>query len=144
MKCEQIEVLLSGYLDRELVQQQAQQVEIHLARCRDCRMVLDELKTAQRAASQLKLREPSGEEWRIMESRIMAKISRSIGWLILLVWSTVTVAYALYQYATSPTETLFHKILVFGFFLGLALVFISVLLERMRDSRNDRYKGVLK
>ena len=44
----------------------------------------------------------------------------------------------------SPSEPLFEKILVFGLFLGIALLFLSVLSERIRESRTDRYKGVQK
>lgn len=79
-----------------------------------------------------------------METTILESVSRGFGWLILVVWSITTVGYALFHYAMSPSEPLFQKILVFGIFLGIALLFFSVLCQRIRESRTDRYKGVLK
>lgn len=144
MKCEEIEVFLSGYLDGELTQQESQQVEVHLEDCLGCREIYRELREARQAAADLPIPQPSGKEWKLIEGRILEQATRSIGWVILVVWSTITVAYGIFQYAVSPEEALFEKILVFGFFLGFALLFFSILLQRIREGRADRYKGVLK
>lgn len=144
MNCHEIEVSLSGYLDKELTQQEAQRIELHLQSCPQCRRVLEELAEAQQAAQALDLAQPSHEEWRHMESHILEKTTRSVGWVILIVWAIVTAAYGGFQYAMSPNEPMTQKILVFGLFLGIALLFLSVLSERIRESRTDRYKGVQK
>jgi len=144
MNCHDIEPYLSGYLDSELIQQEAQRVEIHLSECSHCRRVLSQLSEVQKATGQIPVKQPSREEWAKMEGHILSRMTRGLGWLIIIVWSTVTLAYSLFQYALSPADPLFHKILVFGLFLGIALLFFSVLIERVRESRTDRYKGVLK
>jgi len=142
MNCETIEPALSGYLDRELTQQQQQKISIHLEECPACRALLEELASLKTSTRNLHYQEPSDREWKTMEQNIFERISRSLGWLIVVVWTTVTAGYAAFQFATSPFETLFQKILVFGIFLGFALVFLSVLSERIRASRTDPYKGV--
>ncbi len=144
MLCAKIEVGLSGYLDGELTQQEAQQIEVHLDTCGNCRRILDELREVREAARRLEIRQPGKSEWMAMETHILQRVTRRVGWLILIVWTTMTAAYGAFQYAMSPAEPLFHKILVFGLFLGIALLFFSVLMERIRESRTDRYKGVLK
>lgn len=144
MQCGEIEVLLSGYIDGELPLQQAQQVEAHLATCDRCQAVVAELASLKKATGALSYQEPSSLEWQLMEQLIFQRISRGLGWVILVVWSAATLGYALFHLAVSPDEPLFEKILVFGIFLGMALLFLSVLSERVRDSRTDRYKGVQK
>lgn len=144
MKCDEIEVLLSGYLDGELTQQQSQRVELHLADCEQCRKVLEELQEARRAAASLVVPEPAEGEWKQMETTILERQTRRLGWLILLVWAVVTLAYALFHVAVSPTEPLLAKILIFAFFLGIGLLFFSVLSERIRTRKTDRYRGVEK
>jgi predicted anti-sigma-YlaC factor YlaD len=144
MNCRQTEVNLSGYIDRELTQQEAQKVELHLATCNECREVLEELQLAKQAAEDLDIQQPSREEWKEMEHHILERATRGVGWIILIVWSIATSAYGALHYALSPTEPLFQKILIFGLFLGFALIFFSVLMERVRESRTDRYRGVQK
>jgi predicted anti-sigma-YlaC factor YlaD len=144
MICEKIEVSLSGYLDGELTQQEAQRIEVHLGSCDNCRRILDELREARDATRKLEITQPDKSEWMTMKTHILQHATRGIGWLILIVWTTMTAAYSAFQYAMSPTEPLFHKILIFGFLLGIALLFFSVLMERVRESLTDRYKGVLK
>ena len=144
MKCEEIEVYLSGYLDRELTQQDRQPVEHHLRSCKQCECLLQELREAKKAAQGLDVEQPAEEDWRIIEAHILERVGQGLGWSILLVWLVVTAVYCFYQYATSPSEPLFEKILVFSLFLGFGLLFLSVLNQRIRERRTDRYKGVLK
>ena len=144
MRCEDIEVSISGYLDGELTQQESQRIEIHLQNCPECSKTFENLEKAQQAAKQLLIEQPSKEEWSAMENQIFAKVTRGFGWSILIVWSVVTVVYAAFQYAIAPNEPFIEKILVFGFFLGVALLFLSVLYERLREAKTDRYKGVFK
>jgi len=144
MKCEEIEVYLSGYLDSELTQQDRQPVENHLRSCEECGRLFQQLKEAKKAAQGLNIEQLAEEDWEIMEAHILEKIGQGLGWSILLVWLVVTAAYCLYQYGTSPNEPLFEKILVFSLFLGFGLLFLSVLSRRIREYRTDRYKGVLK
>jgi hypothetical protein len=144
MKCEEIEVYLSGYLDRELTQQDRQPVENHLRTCERCERLLEELREAKKAAQGLDMKQPAEEDWKLMEAHILERIGQGLGWSVLLVWLVVTIAYCLYQYGTSPQEPLFEKILVFSLFLGFGLLFLSVLSQRIRERRTDRYKGVLK
>ena len=144
MKCEDIEVQLSGYLDGELTQQEAQRVRVHLDDCPHCKATLEELQSAKSLTRGLELQEPSAKEWEKMETIVFERVGRGLGWIILVVWIAVTGIYGSYQYASSPDEPLFQKILVFGILLGLALVFLSILSQRIRESRTDRYRGVLK
>lgn len=144
MNCERIEVYLSGYLDGELTQQDRQPVENHLRSCERCKDLLKELRSAKEATRGLDLVQVSEGDWKLMEARILERISQGLGWSILLVWLVVTAAYGLFQYGTSPDEPFFEKILVFSLFLGFGLLFLSVLSQRLRERRTDRYKGVLK
>lgn len=142
MRCNDIEVYLSGYLDKELTADRKREVEAHLAECASCRKILRDLKEVRQGTRDLKYQEPSSQEWQRMERSIFIAISRGLGWVVLSVWSVVTVAYACYEYFSAPAEPIFQKILVFALLVGLGLLFLSVLSERIRDSRTDRYKGV--
>ncbi len=144
MQCDEIEIYLSGFVDEELPQQQQQGVVSHLESCPRCRQLVEDLRRIKRETQQLSYQPPSTNEWKRVERHIFQAASRGAGWLILIVWSIFTSGYALFHLATAPDEPLIEKIIVFSLFLGLGLLFLSVLTERMRDARTDRYKGVQK
>ncbi|MBN2431737.1 MAG: hypothetical protein JXQ27_09690 [Acidobacteria bacterium] len=67
--------------------------------------------------------------------------TRTLGWLFLVVWAVGCSGYGLWQLAVSP-EGLFEKLLVFGGLTGVGLLFVSVLVDRIRRAKTDRYKEV--
>lgn len=144
MKCEDLDIYLSGYLDGELAQHQTQLVTLHLEVCEKCNRFKKDLEKARDATRGLKISQPTRREWKRMERNIVEQASRGLGWLILIIWSVVTVAYGLFQFATDPNEPIFAKVMIFSLFTGVALLFLSVLSERIRESRTDRYRGVQK
>jgi anti-sigma factor RsiW len=144
MKCEHAEELLSGYLDNELALQQRQLTERHLQECATCQAVLEDLKMLRERTRDLSYEEATRKEWDVVERSILQSLTRSLGWMIIIVWAVVTSGYGMFHFATSPTEPLFEKIVVFGMFLGFGLLFLSVLTQRIREGRTDRYKGVHK
>ena len=140
----EIEVLLSGYLDGELTQQERQKVGVYLERDERYREILAELERVKTETESLNYEEPNSGDWKIMEKSLVEDVSRGLGWVILSVWAVVLTSYGLWELATAPDEPLLGKLLVFGVFLGVALLFFSVLAQRVRESRTDKYKGVYK
>lgn len=141
MSCQEWETLLSGHLDRELTQQQEQQVRLHLENCELCRMTLDDMRKLQSATGGLGAAAPSDHDWKMTEKRMLSRLSRNIGWVVLCSWLIVICAYALFEFATSA-EPLTEKVLVFGVIAGFSLLFLSVLSDRLQESQRDRYRDV--
>ena len=144
MPDKEIEVLLSGYLDGELTQQERQKIDVYLERDERYREILAELERVKTETERLHYEEPSSGDWRTMEKSLVQDVSRGLGWIILSIWAVALTSYGLWELAAAPDEPLIGKLLVFGFFLGVALLFCSVLTQRMRESRTDKYKGVYK
>ncbi len=144
MPDKEIEVLLSGYLDGELTQQERQKVGVYLERDERYREILAELERVKTETEHLHYEEPSSGDWKTMEKSLVQDVSRGLGWIILSIWAVALTSYGLWELAAAPDEPLTGKLLVFGFFLGVALLFCSVLTQRMRESRTDKYKGVYK
>ena len=145
MPDQEIEVLLSGYLDGELTQQQRQKVRVYLERDERYREILAELQRVKAETENLEYEEPNSGDWRGIEKGLfLENTTRGLGWVVLVVWSIVVTAYGLWEVVTAPGEPLISKLLVFGAFLGIGLLFFSVLSQRVRESRTDKYKGVYK
>ena len=133
--------LISGYLDRELTQAAEQRVRVHLEDCAACRALYEELATLREATMTTTFKEPDDSQWDERPRSLGSGLSRGLGWMIAILWLALTAGYGLWA-AWTGTENLVEKLLVFGGVAGFALLFLSVLLDRIRASRSDRYREV--
>lgn len=142
-KCERAfdETLLSGYLDRALNQAQEQRIRIHLEDCAECRKLYEELETLREAARTTAFREPADARWPELPKTPLSRFSRSFGWLLLVSWIVIVSGLALYRFLSHTTDPL-EVFLVLGLPGGFVLLFLSVLLDRLRDFKSDRYREV--
>ncbi len=135
------EELLSGYLDGALPQAASQRVRVHLEDCGDCKRLLAEMKTLREAARSTHFEVPAESEWPELPQGRMSWLSRSLGWTVLIAWALVVTAIALWRFLSNHDDPL-EIFLTLGLPGGLVLLFVSVFLDRLRDLKTDRYRGV--
>jgi anti-sigma factor RsiW len=134
------ETLLSGYLDGELTQAEEQRVRIQLEDDPDARRLLEEMRAMRSATMTTRFTVPEDIQWDERPRSWLSGFLRGSGWLFVGVWILVVAGYALWESVTSGV-TLQQLIAAAGLF-GLALVFLSILLDRLRDLKTDRYRRV--
>jgi hypothetical protein len=137
------QTLLSGYLDRELTQGDDQRVRLHLEKCPHCRGVYDELASLRETAMSTRFDTPSDDQWDERPRGILSLATRGLGWTMVIIWLVAVSAFGLWHAATGP-DSLLERLLIFGGLLAGALLFVSVLIDRLKTSRTDRYRGVQK
>jgi len=76
-----------------------------------------------------------------MEDRTL-KLTRAVGWILLIAAGLVLLGFVVFGFLTDPTATLFWKVVIGAFYLGLAALFVSVLRQRLIERKTDRYKDV--
>ena len=86
---------------------------------------------------------PADDQWDETPRGATSSLLRSFGWAIALAWFVGIVGYGLWLAATE-SEDLFAALLVFGFWLGFILIFLSVLIDRIKTRKTDRYRKVEK
>lgn len=137
------EELLSGYLDGALTQGDEQRVRLHLEDCSECRARVEEMSQLREVIMTTRFQTPADDQWDETPRSVASRFTRSAGWLLAGVWLVGVTGFVLWGVATGP-QGWFEKSLVFGGLLGLALLFVSVLLDRLRVMPGDRYRGVEK
>jgi predicted anti-sigma-YlaC factor YlaD len=137
------EVLLSGYLDDALTQAEAQRIRIHLEDCGVCRGLYDELSTLREAARTTAFQEPDDAAWPELPKTRVSRFSRSLGWLVVVSWLIVVSVLALWRFLSQAGDPL-EVFIVLGLPGGFVLLFASVLLDRLRELKTDRYRGVFR
>lgn len=132
---------ISGYLDHALPQVQAQRVRIHLEDCSDCRALYEQMRSLRETARSTRFQPAAEDSWPEMPHTRSGFFSRSLGWLVLVAWLLTISGYALWQFLSASANP-FEIFLVLGLPGALLLLFLSVLLDRLRDLKTDRYRGV--
>ena len=66
-----------------------------------------------------------------------------LGWLLIVVWLAGVSAFGLWQFWTSD-EPILGKLMAVAVPSGMVLLFLSVLIDRIKAMRTDRYRGVQK
>ena len=139
---EHVGELASGYIDGELTQQQRQRVEIHCESCSDCGQELEELRRLRADVGKSGLSQYGEDKWRETMDEPAVRVSRGIGWLLLIGGALAIGGIVLYSFITDPTLELHMKLIIGAIYGGLAILFISVLRQRLIERKTDKYKDV--
>ncbi|MGB2806864.1 MAG: zf-HC2 domain-containing protein [Sedimentisphaerales bacterium] len=146
MACEDYKDLMMGYLDEELSAEQIRQFEEHLTGCKQCTAQLQEFRQLKAITDQMTLIEPEDRLWQQYWDSIYNRTERGIGWIIFSVAAILLTIYggfkAIEALITDPTVGLLLKAAMLVLLVGLAILFVSVLRERIFFWTKDRYKDV--
>ena len=139
---EHVGQLLSGYIDGELTQQDRQRVEVHCDACSTCSKERDELTALRSDMGKLKLSAIGEDTWRENMNDVTVKTSRGIGWLLFIGGILIAAGIGLVVFVTEPSISTKEKLLIGAIYGGLALLFVSVLRQRLIERKTDKYKDV--
>ena len=146
MACAEYKNLLMGYLDNELADGQREQLERHLAECKDCWEELEDFKKLKTITDEMQLAEPEDKLWEDYWGGIYNRIERGIGWILFSIAAIVLLIYvgfcAIEKMVKDPTVDTILKVGLLALIAGLAVLFVSVLRERLYFRKKDRYKDV--
>lgn len=77
-------------------------------------------------------------------SNISSKLSRGFGWIFFIIGAIANIIYALYAFLISESVNPFEKVVIFMLLSGLLLLFSSVAIQRYKDYKTDKYKGIVR
>ena len=135
------ESLLSGYLDGALTQGETQRIRLHLEECASCRQQVEEMRTLREVALSTRFTAPPEDRWPELPKTRISRFSRFSGWLLVILWLVVVSGLALWRFLSNTGDPV-EIFLVLGLPGGFVLLFASVLLDRLRDLKTDRYRGI--
>ena len=137
------EALLSGYVDRALVQRDGQRVRVHLEHCATCRAVVEDLRAMREATMSSTFETPRDDEWSEAPRTESSRLLVGLGWPLATAWAVLLSGYALWG-IWQETENLVERLLLLGGVTGFGLLFLGVLLDRLKAAKTDRYREVRK
>jgi anti-sigma factor RsiW len=144
-QCAVIGDLLSGYVDHELTQQQAQRVQVHLDTCAECKRLHADLKNMKEQLRQLSYPISDEDMLAKLEKDLFASTTRNFGWILLIVgalFAAVGGTVAFFMFLAAPDVPVLVKLFNGLFVLGGIALFVSVARERLMTYKKDKYRNV--
>ena len=142
--CKDVEELLHGYLDEELLQFDEQKVRNHLDECLVCKQRLEEYKKLKEDVAEMEYEMPAESEWKEHRPAMAVRVTRGIGWLLFCAAGAILVIFGIYEFSVDPAVKAVEKVGVLALLLGIVFLFVSVAYERMIVAKNDKYTEVEK
>ena len=146
MTCHDYKNLMMGYLDNELTDEQKSQFEEHLTGCPECAGELEQFRKLKEITDEVTLVEPEDRIWQDYWNGIYNRIERGFGWILFSVAAILLTIYggfkAIEKLIKDPDVETIFKIGLLALIAGLAILFVSVLRERLYFWKKDRYKDV--
>ena len=146
MTCQDYKDFMMGYLDNELDETQKQAFEAHLAACPDCSKEIEEFTKLKQITDDVSLVEPEDRLWQQYWGRLYNRIERGIGWAVFSVAGILLLIYggftAIESLIRDPAISMLLKTGLLALLVGLAILFVSVVRERIYFWNTDRYKDV--
>lgn len=146
MTCQEYKDLMMAYLDNELDEQQKCVFEKHLASCANCAHEMEEFARLKKMTDDVEFIEPEERLWQQYWGGVYNRIERGLGWVVFSLAGILLVIYAgfaaIEKFIENPSVSILLKIGLLALIVGLAILFVSVLRERIYFWSKDKYRDV--
>jgi len=137
---EELDVLISGYIDGELDEEQRQRLEAWMARDPAVRREIESMQRLVVGTNRaLHAPEVPREQWDRFMDDVYNRLEQKTGWWLLGAGVGVLVLWGVVLYIREPWASAYVKVLLATPVAGLGLLFVSVLRQRLLARQTDRY-----
>lgn len=144
MNCEEARLKINALIDNELDKEDTLPLFQHLSTCETCRNEYLEQLELHKKLRNVHVPEPTDEWYKTFPKRILRNIT-GIGGRIFFVGSYVLLlVYVLYQLFISSDTDIILKIIMGGLSLGFIVLLTVSIIDRINESKDDKYKGVIR
>lgn len=139
-------IRISGYLDGELDADERLAFERELETSPQLAREFEETKAMKEVTDAMKLRDFPDRVWERYWEGTYNRLERRVGWILLSIGAMILAAAGLYQIALAlfrdSVEPLWLRLAVASACAGAAILFISVLRERLFLRKRDPYREI--
>ena len=140
--CQDYKPLLMGFIDRELTTSETIEVNDHLTRCSDCRNEYEQLIKVSQKLDSLSFREPSDEVLDKLWKTPYGRFTKFSGLFLAIGGWLVLVFYGVYEFLIDKEEAFIPKMATLALMLGLIIILIVTVRERVKTYKTDKYKEI--
>jgi predicted anti-sigma-YlaC factor YlaD len=144
--CREFELLMMAHFDGEISAANESRLKEHLKGCAACRKAFDEYGRLVTASRDMEPPKVSEEEWDMYWTNVYNRMERSAAWTAVTIGFIAVAGYLTYLLAAwlsaAQAVPCWAKVAIVVLALGVVVLFLSVLREKMSLRKTDKYKGV--
>jgi len=146
MDCQDVKTYLMAYIDGEIDSQKKSEIEKHLSGCEKCIKEYRSFLKLKEVTEKMKFTDLSDELWAGYWKGIYRRVERGAGWIFLSIGAIILLAFGVFQFFkeffTDPSVSLIVKMGAGAFSLGIIILLVSIIRERLFLFRTERYREV--
>ena len=135
---------LMRYIDGEMDDDERIEYKKHLETCDTCRQSITDFSMLKEVTETMKIADLPEVVWDKYWEKVYNRIERSVAWFIFIIGALILSSYWIYKVITNPD---LYNIVGLGVVLmvvGLAVLFLSVLREKLTVNKDDKYISEVK
>ena len=144
MACNHTEIDVMRYVDGEMNTAEYETFKKHLESCDTCRSMLKEMSSLKEVTDSMKIADLPEAVWEKYWNGVYNRIERSVAWFFFILGSLILTGYSIYKVIIDPSLHNIAGLGVLFLVIGLAILFLSVLREKIAVSKADRYISEVK
>ena len=142
--CDEMKLKVQALADNELEEDQISGVVNHIESCYRCREEYIQFLTLQKKMSGIGIPEPSKEWFEELAGRKFRRVTARLGRFLFFGSYLLLIVYLLYTFFSDSSAALLPRILVGAICAGVAILLGVTIADRVRESKTDKYKEVIK
>jgi hypothetical protein len=145
-ECEEMKFLVMALVDGELDETEASRVRGHLESCPDCQATFSEQTKVKEVANTMKFKKLPEYYWDEYWQHIYNRIERSAAWIFTSVGAIIVLSFSAWYFVdailANKELNIYFKAGIFLLAIGLVILGVSTLREKLMVKRIDKYRGI--
>lgn len=146
ISCEGMKFKIMAYLDDELPNSEINTVKQHLEECPDCGKKYESLNKIKEITGEMKFKKLPEMYWDEYWSHVYNKIERGFSWIFISIGAIIILSFAAWNALTilinDSQMSTFLKTGIFIFIIGMVVLLVSILREKLMVKKVDKYREV--
>jgi hypothetical protein len=146
MSDDKYKIMLSGYIDDELTPDEKREFEAYLKTDAELQKEYETFRKLKEVTGAMKYADIPEVVWENYWARLYRKLERGLGWIFISAGAIILLAFGCYHlvqdFFFDPKQSLVLKIAIGSGLLGVIILLVSVIRERVFAAVRDRYDEV--
>ena len=144
MECEEAKLKLNALIDNEIEEGDVAPMISHLESCYRCREEYVQLLSLQKKMKGAPIPQPRKVWFEELLRRVLRRTTGMAGRIFFIGSYVLLLGYSLYHLFASQDADLCVKLVIAGTAVGFFVLLGVSISDRLRESKTDRYRGVMK